>query len=90
MGQTSKQPTRNPSVIYYPPPDKVVDRLVHDASQRLADQTGDQRYLDPEIMWGLAAFIKLVGKIKAKQLNQAEQNGSAFDTLNEQSYLIEK
>lgn len=79
-----------PRVIYVPPSDEDVEALVREASQRMADETGDQGYLDPDIMWGLAAFIKLVGKIKAKQLNQAEEDSSAFDTAEKQSYPVDK
>lgn len=77
-----------PRVIYTPPSDAEVEQLVCEASQRMADETGDQGYLAPEIMWGLAAFIKLIGHIKAKQLNRAQEGD--FDTPDKQSYPVGK
>lgn len=64
-------------IEFYPPDDDTVHRFVHSASTLMAEKNNDQGYLDPEVVWGLAAFIKLVGEIKAKQLNET---GSAFDS----------
>jgi len=61
-------------VEYVPPSDDRIDRLVENASQRLAVCYEDEGYLDPEVAYGLSAFIKLVARIKAKQLNRLEDD----------------
>lgn len=58
------------AITYTPPADHAVDRLVQEASRRLATMSGDMRYLDPDVIWGLSEFIKLIGRIKARQLNE--------------------
>ncbi len=73
-----------PAITYLPPDDADVDRLVREASQRLAAGSGDPSYLDPEVMWELAAFIKLIGKLKAKQLNANE--AQCFDSRSKPDY----
>lgn len=79
--------TPAPAIIYTPPADDAVDRLVEEASARLAVMSGDTRYLDPDVMWGLSEFIKLIGRIKARQLNEAQ--ASAFDNPENLGYPIE-
>jgi hypothetical protein len=74
---------------YHPPSDETVERFVRSASIGMASKSGDQGYLDPEVTWGLSEFIKLVGELKAKQLNNAATNG-VFDTRINEGYPIEK
>lgn len=63
-------------VEYHPPPDEVVEAFVRDASFHMVAKSGDERFLEPEVTWGFATFIKLVGEIKARQLNAAYDNNS--------------
>lgn len=64
--------TQTRLITYTPPTDDAVDHFVQEASRRLAAISGDTRYLDPEVTWGFAEFIKLIGRIKARQLNEAQ------------------
>jgi hypothetical protein len=63
-------------VEYHPPTDEIVGGFVRDASLHMAAKGGDKRFLEPEVTWGFAAFIKLVGAIRARQLNAAYNNNS--------------
>ena len=79
--------THRTSINYYPPSDEAVERFVREASERLAEQYQDESYLDPEVMWGLSAFIKLIADIKARQLNaENEAEAECFDSLEKSDY----
>lgn len=78
MSQSSK------NTEYVPPSDETITRIAQDTSKGMAARHDDEGFLDPEVVWGLAAFIKLIAAIKARQLNK--QNGSDFDSLEKPDY----
>ncbi len=73
-----------PNIIYSPPAENLVHQFVQIASLQIAQKYEDEGYLHPDVMYGLCSFIKLLGQIKAKQLNQAA-NGHV-DDFNEAGY----
>ena len=77
--------THRTSINYYPPSDEAIERFVREASEKLAEHYHDESYLDPEVMWGLSAFLKLIAEIKARQLNAASE-AECFDSLDKQEY----
>lgn len=72
-------------IEYYPPSDDAVRRVVEAASVRMAESNDDPGYLDPEVTYGLSAFIKLIGQIAAKHLNEAS-GGGLFDNPEKRGY----
>ncbi|MCI0710101.1 MAG: hypothetical protein L0154_08055 [Chloroflexi bacterium] len=73
-----------PNIIYIPPAENLVHQFVQVASLQIAQEFDDEGYLHPDVMYGLCSFIKLLGQIKAKQLNQPA-NGHV-DDLHEAGY----
>lgn len=73
------------SIEYYPPADETVESFVRNASLRMAAMRNDQGYLDPEVTWGLSEFIKFIGEIRARQLNEAS-SGIDFDNPDKPGY----
>lgn len=51
-----------------PPPDKQIEHYAHEVCKILALRHDRDDYVKPEVIGGLAAFIKLAARIKAKQL----------------------
>jgi hypothetical protein len=56
-------------VIYIPPASAIFDKLAREACHILAQQ-GNSGFDDPEVMYGFAAYLKLVAELTAKYLNK--------------------
>jgi len=68
-------PTDTKDVEYIPPPDKVIERFARDLCQQLGlNEPGAN---DSQINRGLADFLKFLGKLHARQLNQHKDQSPA-------------
>lgn len=57
------------SVIYCAPSSESVDAYAREVCEKLAQQI-DPSYADYEVVSGLAGFLKLLSRIRAKQLSE--------------------
>jgi hypothetical protein len=72
---TAKSPPGSKRTIYVPPDRDTIYAMAKDVCARMAEESGDPSYNDPETITGLADFIGIVAKMKANALNR----GSAVD-----------
>lgn len=56
-------------IEYLPPAQEDIDAYARAVCQKIA-QAGDPSYTTPEVVHGLAEFMKIAGKIQAKHLNR--------------------
>lgn len=56
-------------VEYVPPKPGAVRAFARRVCKRLAEQMNDPSFLEPHVVQGLAAFLQLAARAKAKHLN---------------------
>jgi len=56
-------------VIYLAPDSKLIDRYAREVCSGLAERTGNTNYVNSDVVYGLADFLKIVSEILVKQLN---------------------
>ncbi|MEM6283010.1 MAG: hypothetical protein AAF787_12505 [Chloroflexota bacterium] len=61
-------------IEYHPPADERLEALVQQASERLAERYADDSYRHPDVVFGFSAFLKLLAKLKAQQLNMTRDH----------------
>lgn len=61
--------TTDHKTTYIPPAAKVFDKLAREACRVLAEQ-GESAFDDPEVIRGLADYLRLVAELTAKYLNK--------------------
>jgi len=58
----------NRKITYHPPDSQILEQFARDVCRELAkDCEGDR--LDPEVISGFSNFMKLVARMRAKELN---------------------
>ncbi|GAB4575752.1 MAG: hypothetical protein Kow0077_28830 [Anaerolineae bacterium] len=60
------------TVEYVPPSNQVVEAFARNVCEILAKKWDDESYLDHEVIWGLAQFLKVVAQIEANRLNRQQ------------------
>lgn len=63
-------------VEYVPPSNDTLDKLARGVCERMAESLKDERYLNTEVIWGLAEFLKIVARIEANRLNRQQFDNS--------------
>ena len=58
------------SVTYVAPDGKVVRQFARDVCEQLAQQRGDARYTDPEVVNGLADCLDYLAQLLVKYVNR--------------------
>ena len=61
-------------VTYDPPSPEVLERFAHDVCRELGPD-----YTAPEVVHGLAHFMKVIARAQANALNQVNQGGEITD-----------
>lgn len=68
---------------YHPPPTEVIEQLSADICRQMGEAV-DPSYNTPEVRWGLAAFLKLVATIQARQLSSNLETNHFLDNTNQE------
>lgn len=55
-------------ITYHPPEPMLIDRFASNVCRAMAERGGEST-VDPEVVSGFSSFIKLVAKVKSKELN---------------------
>ena len=64
---------KSPGVIVHPPDDLIVERYGRTVCKKLA-QEHDPDYSTPDVVQGFTAFMKIVVRVKARQLEKNHVN----------------
>ena len=77
-----------PTPEYYSPDDAMIDRFAKEVSERMATERNEPGFLDYDVMWGLADFIKLIARLTAKQLSVVSDGGGVDDQDNQDYPMV--
>jgi hypothetical protein len=65
---TNQEWAEKKKVTYHPPEPVLIDQFANRVCHAMAER-GDDRVLDPEVVNGFSSFIKLIARVKSKELN---------------------
>lgn len=64
-------------IVYQPLKSETLRHFAREVGTKLAEQQNDGRYADPEIIDGLADFLKIVSDMLIAKLNRQSDQGVA-------------